>query len=283
MKIVTSVSGGKTSAYIAANYPSDYLVFALVRTSDKSCEFKDRKIAREVEDRIGKPFIGTLEEDSIIYTMLDLEQFAGKKIDWVSGITFDDVVDKKGGWLPNTLHRYCTTNMKLEPIFYWWAETIGEPCIMNIGYRANEVNRAQRMIEKLNKNGFSEYKATFEKHQSGAHKGKNKWESVEWRKPAFPLVDDGIFKSDIESYWVGKPVRFAHRNNCVGCFHRSAAVLKEMSELEPEKFDWFMNQEGGKNGFWKSTISYKKIKEEYNQKSLFDKGTAGCDSGFCGI
>ena len=31
MKTVNSISGGKTSAYIAAHYPSDYNVFSLVR------------------------------------------------------------------------------------------------------------------------------------------------------------------------------------------------------------------------------------------------------------
>jgi hypothetical protein len=34
MKTVTSVSGGQSSAYIAANYPSDFLVFALVCIED---------------------------------------------------------------------------------------------------------------------------------------------------------------------------------------------------------------------------------------------------------
>ena len=30
----------------------------------------------------------------IIYTMLDLEQFIGSKIDWVTGKTFDDAIIK---------------------------------------------------------------------------------------------------------------------------------------------------------------------------------------------
>ena len=97
MKTVNSVSGGKTSSYIAKHYPADYNVFALVRTNDKKCLFPDKKIRQEVSDRIGKEFIGTLEEDTIIYTMLDLEQFIGSKIDWVSGNTFDEVVTRKNG------------------------------------------------------------------------------------------------------------------------------------------------------------------------------------------
>jgi hypothetical protein len=81
MKTVNSLSGGKTSSYIAANYPADYNVFSLVRTDDKNCMFPDKKIRQEVSDRLGVEFIGTLEEDMIIYTMLDLEQFIGTKID----------------------------------------------------------------------------------------------------------------------------------------------------------------------------------------------------------
>tara|TARA_R110002096_G_scaffold198134_2_gene381820 strand:+ start:648 stop:893 length:246 start_codon:yes stop_codon:yes gene_type:complete len=80
MKTVNSVSGGKTSSYIAANYPADYNIFSLVRVEDKSCMFPDAKIRQIVSDKIGREFIGTAEQDEIIYTMLDLEQFIGREI-----------------------------------------------------------------------------------------------------------------------------------------------------------------------------------------------------------
>lgn len=63
MKIVTSISGGKTSAFLAANYPTAYNVFALVRIEDPKCKFPDAKIRSMIEDRIQKPFIGTAEDD----------------------------------------------------------------------------------------------------------------------------------------------------------------------------------------------------------------------------
>jgi hypothetical protein len=72
MKTVNSVSGGKTSAYIAANYPADYNVFALVRTTDMNCLYPDKKLRQVVSDKIGTEFIGTLEDDVIIHKMLDL-------------------------------------------------------------------------------------------------------------------------------------------------------------------------------------------------------------------
>jgi len=93
---VNSLSGGKTSSYIAANYLADYDVFALVRIEHEASKFPDKKIRQEVEDRIQAPFIATAEDDMIIYTMLDLEQYIGRKITWVTGETFDEVLDSAG-------------------------------------------------------------------------------------------------------------------------------------------------------------------------------------------
>tara|TARA_A100001515_G_scaffold137633_1_gene130408 strand:+ start:118 stop:315 length:198 start_codon:yes stop_codon:yes gene_type:complete len=64
MKRVNLISGGKTSAYIAANYVADFYVFALVRIEDNKSKFKDKKIRQQVEDRIQAPFIATAEDDT---------------------------------------------------------------------------------------------------------------------------------------------------------------------------------------------------------------------------
>lgn len=278
---VNSLSGGKTSAFISANYPADYNVFSLVRTDDKNCMFPDAKIRQMVSDKIGKEFIGTLEIDEIIYTMLDLEQFIGQKINWVSGITFDEVVREKGGWLPNKLHRYCTTNMKLIPIFEWWHKTINDPVEMAIGFRANEQRRAKKMQKRLNKNGLLEIKATISKHPSG----KNKWQIFEWQKPIFPLIEDVIFKDKIENFWKDKPVRFALMNNCVGCFHRNEILLKKLSMLYPNKMQWFADQEVNRNkkDTWKTGITYEKIMKHKLQIEIEFDDFSDCDSGYCGL
>ena len=92
MKTINSLSGGKTSSYLAVHYPADYNVFSLVRTDDKRVLFPDEKVRQIVSDKIGKEFIGTLEEDTIVYTMLDLEQFIGQEIVWLSETTFEQVL-----------------------------------------------------------------------------------------------------------------------------------------------------------------------------------------------
>ena len=138
MTTVNSLSGGQTSSYIAANYPADYNVFALVRTSDINCLYPDAKVRQMVSDKIGTEFIGTLEDDMIINTILDLEQFIGQKIDWVTGKTFDEIMNRNGKrYLPNVTQRFCTTEMKLVPLYNWWKNNSSEPIEMRIGYRAN--------------------------------------------------------------------------------------------------------------------------------------------------
>jgi len=284
MKKVNSLSGGKTSSYIAANYPADYNVFSLVRTSDKDCIFPDKKVRQMVSDKIGKDFVGTLEEDTIIYTMLDLEQFIGQRIDWVSGKTFDEIINKNGKmYLPNVTQRFCTTEMKLQPIFDWWLKNVNEVVETRIGYRANEGRRAKTMLSKVNDNGNLEMK-----HIVGKRNGKtnqNKWADIEWQRPRFPLIDDNIFKDTVEEYWKDKNVRFAYMNNCVGCFHRNEILLKLMSEKNPNKFDWFARQEqkGSKSRTFKNGVTYADIKKTKLQFALFESDFNECDSGNCGL
>ena len=286
-KIIGWWSGGKTSSYIAANYPADYNVFSLVRTDDKKCLFPDAKIRQEVSDRLGKEFIGTLEEDTIIYTMLDLEQYIGTKIDWVSGKTFDETVIRgKNGkvQLPNPMRRFCTVEMKIEPIFNFWRENIKEVVETRIGFRANETRRANTMIERCEPtNGIMTFKAIV-----GKRKTQNKWADIPYQIPRFPLIEDNIFKDKIEKYWNGKGVRFAYMNNCVGCMHRNPLLLRKMFDKEPTKMNWFVETEkkamkSYKNNQWRSDVTYEKIGKSLSQTELFDDDFNECDSGHCGL
>jgi len=281
MKLVNCLSGGKTSSYIAANYKSDHNVFALVRTNDVKCIFPDKKTRQIVSDKLGLEFIGTLEDDMIIYTMLDLEQYIGEKIDWVTGKTFEKVLDS-AGTLPDPLRRFCTTQMKLVPMFKWWQRNINKPAKFNLGFRANEKRRAKRTLEKTNKNGLLEMKAII-----GKRKTQNKWGLIEWQKPVFPLIKDNVFKDTIVEFWKNKPVRFAWMNNCVGCFHKHPLLIKKMHNKHPNKIEWFASKEKikhEKDVWYKSkNLSFSDIIKWDNQIELFDNEFNECDSGYCGL
>ena len=281
MKTCTSISGGQTSAYLAANYPTDYNVFALVRIEDMACRYPDETLRKRVEDRIGTDFIATAEDDKIIRTIFDLEQFIGREIKWVTGPTFDEVVKKRGGWLPNKLHRYCTASMKLEPIFNWWRSLYIGQIEMQIGFRANESKRASKMKRRANDDGLIEHKTII----GSLPDGRNKWGKIAWQRPSFPLIRDGILKDQIVKYWEDKSVNFAPYNNCVGCFHRNPPFLKLMYNEHPEKMNWFENQEGGKNGYWKSingeVVPYARIRGMLSQIDLNYSDFTSCDAGYC--
>ena len=282
MKTVNSLSGGKTSSYIAVHYPADFNIFALVRTNDKKCLFPDVKIRQIVSDKIGQEFIGTLEEDTIIYTMLDLEQFIGKKITWLSDKTFDEVISNYKmangkNYLPNQMTRFCTVDMKIKPIAQWCFENTELPVKMRIGFRANEISRANRMVERQI-NGIEDFK-----FKVGNKNGRNKWKELPYRKVEFPLIQDAIFKDTIENFWKDKPVRFAYQNNCVGCFHRNELMLKHMSNKAEKQFNWFIEMEKKNGCTFKSGITYEKIKNYKTQLELFDTDFTDCDSGYCGL
>ena len=291
MKTVNSLSGGKTSSYIAANYKSDYNVFALVRTNDKKCLWlngKDEKTRQIVSDKIGQEFIGTLEDDTIIYTMLDLEQFIGQKIDWVTGKTFDEVIFDKGTnaqiYLPQANMRFCTTELKIKPIAqFCYSKEL--PCEMRIGFRANEQRRAKTSLSKTNKNGMQTFKFHIGYHKNG----NKKWKELPYRKFKFPLIEDGIFKDNIEQYWKNKPVRFAWVNNCVGCMNATPYYLKHQHNKNQNKIEWFIEQEKksfnlGMNRTWRTDgLTYEKIIARNIQTELFDDDFNDCDSGYCGL
>lgn len=280
MKKVTSISGGQSSAYIAANYPADYLLFALVTIDDKKCTPKDKKLVQIVSDRIGKEFIATAEDDIILHTILDLEQYLGQKIHWVTGKSYDSIIDKKNGYLANKLHRYCTVEMKLRPMHRWWRENINEPVEMQIGFRAGEERRAKNMLDRLNEDGLIEFKDVVGKHSNG----NNKWATIAWQSPSFPMISDGVYRDKIVEFWKDKPVRFAPRNNCVGCFHNTPLLLRKMFDNHPNKMEWFASKERIEGyGNWRQDISYDKIKNWKLQHELNFEDFSECDSGHCGL
>lgn len=280
MKTINSLSGGKTSSYIAANYTADYNVFSLIRTNDIASKFKDEKIRKLVEDRLQASFISTAEDDTIIYTMLDLEQYIGKEITWVTGPTFEDVIKNHGGYLPNKVARYCTTDMKTMPIAKWRYDNIDDDVEMRFGFRANEQSRAKTMNDKLNERGMTEVKIVIGKTKTGT---RNRWGVIDYCKPTFPLIEDGIFKDNVEEFWRDKPVRFAYMNNCIGCWWRGPMLLKHMADKHPEKMDWFARQEEGNKGNFKSDVSYREIINYNSQFTLFDEDFSECDGGYCGL
>ena len=266
MKTINSLSGGKTSSYMALNFPADYEIFSLVTIDDVRCKPKDNALVKFVSNKIDKEFIATAEDDLTLKVIIDLEQLLGREIIWVSGKSFDSVI-KKASIVPNSLMRFCTTEMKIRPIFDWWYKNIGEKVKMGIGYRYDEIERVER------------FTTTF-KGIIGKIGKKNKWETIEWREGYFPLVENRINHFHVINWANKSGLNFPNDSNCVGCFHKNPQQLRKNWDDNNNKMQWFAEKETLKTKFRQdgTYLEFKKLALQLD----FNFGTgSGCNGGFC--
>jgi len=268
MKTINSLSGGKTSSYMAYHYPADYNIFSLVTIEDVRCSPNDKGIIKKISDKIGKEFIATAEDDKTLIVILELEQLIGQEIIWVSGNSFDSII-KKSTILPNALRRFCTSEMKMRPIWDWWYTNINEKIKMGIGYRWDEMERAERLTN------------TFKGIVGKSSNGRNKWKEIEWRQGYFPLIENKITHLPVKQWADLTNLKFPIDSNCVGCFHKSKEQLRKNYEDNPDKMQWFIDQENKAQGNWKNGMTYQNISKLGLQLDFYYGGGAGCQGGFC--
>ena len=267
MKSINSISGGKTSSYMAVHYPADYDVFACVLIDDANCTPKDAGLVRVVSDKLGRDFIATAESDATLRVVLDLEQLTGRPVTWVSGISFDALTAKKKA-LPNKAWRFCTTEMKMRPIWDWWYKNIGEVVEMRVGIRFDEQERAEKL-------------STTFKGITGKRGALNRWEELEWRKLRCPLIEDAVFHFQVSQWAATTSLQFPEDSNCVGCFWKPAQQLRKNWEDDHIKMEWFAAQERLRGARWKEDASYDQIKNMGLQTDFFYGTGSGCQAGYC--
>lgn len=270
MKTINSLSGGKTSSYMAIHYPADYNVFSLVKIEAQYCRPKDKSLVKYVSEKIGDDFIATAESDITLNVVRDLEQLLGKNINWVCGDSFDEVIRKRKA-IPNQMWRFCTTEMKMKPIFDFCQKEFGEIIDMRIGFRYDEKERGER-----NQNNTH-----FKTIVGQSDNGRNKWKEIEWRKLSFPLIESKTTHIRVNNWADSTNLEFPIDSNCVGCFHKPFQQLRKNWDNEPNKMRWFSEMEVKMNRNFKKEMSYKTVKKIGLQKG-FNFGTgSGCQAGFC--
>lgn len=247
---VSSISGGKTSSYMALHYPTNKYVFAVVKTLDSNAIPKDKGLLREVQLRI-PDFVASRELDQTLKIVLDLEQEIGQKIDWVSShLTYERQM------LPNWQARLCTIELKLKPIFEYCynLKSLGNMVLMNIGFRVDEAHRKAKMLADCKR--AYQYKFPF---LCDIKTRRQQWTTVEWRIPYFPLIEDNINHQQIIKFWNTKEWEFPSVSNCDYCFfHRYQEHQLQLSQY-PERFQWWINQEKNIGQTFNKDHSYKEI------------------------
>ena len=211
--------------------------------------------------------------------MMEMEQILGKEIIWVRGKSFDQIIDENSA-LPTWARRFCTTEMKLVPIFEYLYPRYGKT-IHNIGFRADE---PERII-----NGSKErlFKRVFSCNNFG--KKRNNWKDFDWQIKEFPLKR--TFHFQIKSFWAKyyPELDFPFDSNCAGCHHKPNELIKQNYEEDPEILEWFALQEDKKlrlkkkNSTWHDDkISYWEIfNTEYPNLFSEISDYTICNSGGC--
>lgn len=300
---INSVSGGKTSSYMAIKYPSDVNIFACVCIDFLKAAPKDPYILMYCLEKLNGDFIASAESEKTLKIMIQLEQKLGKEIVWVRGKSFDEIIDN-AGCLPTWNRRFCTTELKIKPIFEYLYPRFGI-VKENIGYRYDESHRAyskdrkETVMELINLFGDidqvkSYIKTNYRKvdsimkdypiSQNVFGDRRNNLSDVLWAKKNYPLIDDKISRIHINKYWRQFPdFDFPIESNCAGCHHKNPETIKRQFKREPEIMEWFSLQEKkGKYNTWHDDIIPYDVKAKMNFTELMEmSGYGSCDSGGC--
>lgn len=292
LKTISSISGGKTSAYMALHYPADHYLFAAVLTDDPATAPKDPGILAECQRRI-PAFVGSTELEMTYRNLLRLEQRLGQEITWVHAwesqqgyyqqtdqgwlprpMTFNSLIRTRKA-LPNQRGRWCTEQLKVYAIF-WHAylhlmDDPNEVVWMHIGYRTDESRRVLRM---------QKCKDTIHFPVSCRIDGKDKrqryaWRDFEWRIPAFPLCDDGVDHLAVLKFWTEQGWQWPNVSNCAMCFYHSDRELQHIAQTYPEQATWAIRQEDEIGARWSADRNLKQ-RLSTKQTLLFPESQFSC-------
>jgi len=276
MVTLNSLSGGKTSSYMAAHFPANFDVFAVVCIDDPKCSPKDAGLIQYANDKFQKfsrnksEFIATAEDDQTLRVVRDLEQLIGREIVWVRDISFDELIAKRKS-VPNIARRFCTSILKIEPIANFVLDHVKEPVLMAQGIRADESERQKTGFDLGYVHGMEVI----------GRNGKPKQKKVAWAFADYPLIRGGVIHPKVKAWAKESGLIFPEDSNCVGCFWKDSQQLRKNLDTTPEKMAWFTAMEKAIGGRWKKDISYKNIFKIGLQLD-FQFGTgAGCQAGFC--
>ncbi|QEL01559.1 hypothetical protein FKG96_12330 [Olivibacter sp. LS-1] len=298
MLTVNSISGGGTSGYIYANYPADIDVFALCCIEDRNAgRDLDKKLVQMANDRLQKycshwpEFVATSEDPIILKTIFDLEQMVGREIIWVRGMGWETMLRIKRA-IPNMDKRFCTTIMKMQAIFELLYMHFELPVKMRLGYRWDEMERANRLRETFKMSTHCEIyddpeelknpvmRKALTKHPKGFYY-MHRWKDVLWRIGEFPLIEDKIIHYHIKEYWKDKGIPFPVDSNCQNCFWKDPQQLRKNFEANPPIMYWAAIQEEVMGNTFKEDNSLLEIRNMGIQLDFFFGTGSGCKAGFC--
>ena len=218
--IQISFSGGRTSAYIlhhileANGDLPDRVQVTFANTGREMPETLD--FVQECSQRWGLKVTWLeykREPKKNSYQVVSHNQAARE------GEPFADLI-KSRSYLPNAVARFCTAELKIRPMKQYLMSIGWERWVACLGIRADEIRRVKE-------------------------DSKDRW--TFWH----PLVDAGVTKADISSFWKAQDfdLKLLNSNgttplgNCDMCFLKSEATLASIAKEHPDRAQWWIDME----------------------------------------
>ncbi len=214
-RILVSISGGKTSAVMAAMIKKMYgatcdIIYVFANTS------REKEETLVFLDKVDKEFgLGVVWIECVVHhgsrkaCTHKVVNFETAKRD---GSVFEDMIRKYG--IPNSKFKHCTRELKTNPIKSYAKEAkfgaYGKDYETAIGYRADE----QKRIKQKNIDNY---------------------------KHLYLLNDAGIKKADVAFFWEQQPFNLEikdYEGNCKLCHKKSKRKLLTQIVEHPEDTAW---------------------------------------------
>lgn len=241
---LVSFSGGRTSAYMLkmmldANggaFPPDIHV-AFANTGKEREE--TLRFVHECQVRWGVP-IHWLEWRPMPQRFEEVTFETADR----TGAPFEGLIELRGR-LPNPLQRFCSRELKVEPIKAFCRSLGWERWVNVIGLRADE---GRRVRNKLAEN------------DNGGHR----WKS------AMPLHSAGATRDDVMDFWSEQDFDLGlqpYEGNCDLCFMKGSRILQRIIRDKPSRAEWWIEREARGNRFERGR-SYETMASDVERQPL---------------
>lgn len=245
-----SFSGGRTSAYMLwrvlqsnGGLPDEAKVcFANTgKEEEATLQFVDR-----CSQEWGVPITWLEYRDPALFEQVTFATASRK------GEPFEAVIRQRGGYLPNRVARYCSSEMKTRTMHRYLKSLGWEEWDTFIGIRADEPRR----VSKFRANPHPEYKGE-EVHM--------------------PLAIEQVGSHDIADFWKASAFDLELPNingktmhgNCDLCYLKPTAQVVSLITEKPERAAWWIRQESAAESVAGSAARFRDDRPSYAEMARF--------------
>ena len=224
---VISFSGGRTSGYMLRRVldvglrPDVHVVFA--NTGKERLETLD--FVRKVEQEWDVP-VRWVERATTTDGFIETDYSRASR----SGEPFTQLImDKR--MLPSPPRRWCTSELKIEPMRKWMLAQGYQQWSNVVGIRADEPRRVAKIRGEEEARSLKLINA--------------RWKDQEW-DVLLPLADAGVTEADVLTFWERNAFNLnlsANMGNCDLCFLKKLAYKQNIVRDHPELATWWIEQE----------------------------------------